>query len=305
MHSPKIAIVLAGLTLAAFRADCAPVENRPVAAPGTQFLQLAEGSIAYDDSGGSGPLVVAIPGMGDLRSEYRRIRPELVRAGYRVVTMDLRGHGESSVPWSNYSAHAVGTDAIALVQQLGAGPAIILGNSFAAGAALWAAHDAPSQVRGVILLGPVLRDLPISWPARVSLWAAFAGPWDVWAWTAYWNSLFPTRKPADQEAVKAALARNLHETGRMAALRAMLQLSKADTTAMLPASRVPALVIMGSKDPDFDDPAAEMQWVIAQIGAQGLLVEGAGHYPHAEMPERITPAVLTFLSGINTPRDPK
>ena len=65
--------------------------------PPTQFLPVAEGHIAYDDTGGCGPLVLAIPGMGDLRSEYRALRPLLQQAGYRVVTMDIRGHGETTV----------------------------------------------------------------------------------------------------------------------------------------------------------------------------------------------------------------
>ena len=60
------------------------------------FLTVGEGRIAYDDTGGDGPLVIAIPDMGDLRSEYRALRPLLQQAGYRVVTMDVRGHGETS-----------------------------------------------------------------------------------------------------------------------------------------------------------------------------------------------------------------
>ena len=101
------------------------------------------GQIAYDDTGGNGPLILAIPGMGDLRSEYRLLRPGLLQAGCRVVTMDVRGAGQTSAQWNDYSAHAVGRDALALLDQLNAGPAIILGNSFAAGSALWAANDDP------------------------------------------------------------------------------------------------------------------------------------------------------------------
>ncbi|MFO7549180.1 MAG: hypothetical protein R6X29_09975, partial [Acidimicrobiia bacterium] len=51
--------------------------------------------LAHDDSGGDGPLVVLLPGAGDLRSEHRFLAPPLVAAGYRVVTADLPGHGES------------------------------------------------------------------------------------------------------------------------------------------------------------------------------------------------------------------
>lgn len=204
-----------------------------------RFLSIGEGQVAYDDTGGGGPLVLAIPGMGDLRSEYRALRPLLRQAGYRVVTMDIRGHGETTARWDDYSAHAVGRDALALMDHLNAGPAVILGNSFAAGSALWAAHDAPAQVRAVVLLGPVVRDGSPSWFAKAAVAIGFAGPWRVSFWLAFWNSLFPSRKPADHANAKAALAMNLREPGRMEALRTMIGLSKADTTAILARSHVP------------------------------------------------------------------
>src|SRR5580698_4067705 len=74
----------------------------------TRQLQIGEGVIAFDDTGGPGTLVIAAPGMGDLRGEYRYLTPYLTAAGYRVVTVDVRGHGESSAVWDDYSARAVG-----------------------------------------------------------------------------------------------------------------------------------------------------------------------------------------------------
>jgi pimeloyl-ACP methyl ester carboxylesterase len=120
----------------------------------------------------------------------------------------------------------------------------------------------------------------------------------VWFWTTYWDSLFPTRKPADQAAVKAALTRNLDEPGRMAALHSMIQLSKADTAAIVPQSRVPALVVMGTRDPDFADAEAEARWPAGQLGAESLIVAGAGHYPHTEMPDRVIPELLSFIGRL-------
>ncbi|MFN4100950.1 MAG: alpha/beta fold hydrolase, partial [Pararhodobacter sp.] len=115
----------------------------------TRFLNHEGGRIAFEDTGGTGPAILAIPGMGDLRSEYRLLRPLLQQAGYRVITMDARGFGESSTQWKDFSARAAGRDALAVLKHLEAGPATILGNSFAAGSALWAAHDAPEMVTGV------------------------------------------------------------------------------------------------------------------------------------------------------------
>jgi pimeloyl-ACP methyl ester carboxylesterase len=280
-----------------------PTFPTPFAVPSeTRFLAVDGGQIAYDDTGGAGPLILAIPGMGDLRSEYRLLRPVLQEAGCRVVTMDVRGHGETSARWVDYSAHAVGRDALALIDHLKAGPAVILGNSFAAGSALWAAHDAPAQVSGVVLLGPIVRDLTVPWFAALALKIGFAGPWRIWFWTTYWNSLFLTRKPADQDQMKAAITKNLRELGRMAALRAMIGLSKADTAAIIPQSQVPALVVMGTRDPDFPDAGAEARWLASELHAESLIIDGAGHYPHTEMPERVAPKLLSFIAETHASR---
>ena len=237
--------------------------------------------------------------MGDLRSEYLLLRPILKNAGYRVVSMDVRGFGETSAQWSDYSAHAVGRDALALIEHLEANSAVILGNSFAAGAALWAAHDAPTRVGGVVLLGPIVRDLKASWFAMLALKLGFAEPWRVWFWTIYWNSLFPTHKPADQGRVKTAIMENLREPGRITALQTKIGLSKADTTAILSRSRVPTLVVMGTLDPDFPDAETEAQWLATQLQAKCLIIDCAGHYPHTEMPERVAPELLTFIAQVH------
>lgn len=264
----------------------------------TQFITIEGGEIAFEDTGGNGPAVLAIPGMGDLRSEYRFLRPALQQAGYRVITMDARGYGETSARWSDYSARAVGRDAVAVLKHLGAGPATIMGNSFAAGSALWAAQDAPEQVNGVVLLGPILRDLEPTFVQKLSLKIGFAGPWRVGFWTMYWDTLFPTSKPADHAQVKAAITQNLREPGRMEALIAMLGLSKSDTAAILEKTKVPALIVMGTRDPDFTDAVEEARMLAGKLEAETMIVDGAGHYPHAELPDQVSPRILSFLGDL-------
>jgi pimeloyl-ACP methyl ester carboxylesterase len=266
----------------------------------TRFLSIGSNRLSYDDTGGTGPLVLAIPGMGDLRSQHRHIRPLLVAAGFRVATMDVRGFGESSAIWDDYSAHAIGRDALALIDHLGATSAVILGNSFAAGSALWAAHDAPERVRGVVLIGPIIRDQKVPAVAKLALNLGFAGPWRTWFWTTYWNSLFPAHKPEDHAQAKIALTRNLREPGRMDALRTMVALSKADTAAILPQTHVPALIVMGTRDPDFPDATIEADQLAHILRAETVLIEGSGHYPHAELPDQVAPRLLSFIGGLSS-----
>jgi pimeloyl-ACP methyl ester carboxylesterase len=62
---------------------------------------------------------------------------------------------------------------------------------------------------------------------------------------------------------------------------------------------------MGDKDPDFKDPAAEARWVADSLRGTYRMVPGAGHYPHAEMPEITAPLVLSFLEKVHEPSQVK
>ena len=62
----------------------------------TQFLDLPGGRLAYDLTGpDDAALVLCVAGMGDRRAAFRFLTPKLVEAGYRVVCLDQRGHGQS------------------------------------------------------------------------------------------------------------------------------------------------------------------------------------------------------------------
>jgi pimeloyl-ACP methyl ester carboxylesterase len=263
----------------------------------TQFLQRPNGIIAFDDSGTTGPLVVQVPGMGDLRHEYRFLTPQLVAAGFCVVSMDIRGHGESSVEWPDYSAAAVGSDIVALDRHLNAESAFIIGTSMAAGSAVWAAAEAPDLIAGQVLIGPFVRDLPGSFVDKVAIKLGMAGPWGVAVWSMFYKSLYPTTPPADLSAYREALKANLREPRRFVALQRMIQASKADCEARLGAVKAPTLVVMGTKDPDFKGPGpeAEATWLTQRLQGTLVMVEGAGHYPHAEMPMQVGPQIIAFL----------
>jgi pimeloyl-ACP methyl ester carboxylesterase len=266
------------------------------AAERTRFLHRKEaGSIAFDDTGGPGRMIIAIPGMGDLRQEYRHIRLPLAQAGFRVVTMDIRGHGESSVAWDDYSAKAVASDALALMSYLRTSSAILMGTSFAAGAAAWAAALAPDRVESIVMLGPILRDPPDSRVQKLATRLMFAGPWRIAGWLAYWGTLFPSRKPADHDAYRTKLRQNLSEPGRIDALKIMLDLSKAETEQILGQVRTPCLALLGRADPDYRDVDAEAAWIADVLGARVEVLSGLGHYPQSESPDLALASIISFL----------
>ena len=260
---------------------------------GTQWLRHQNGQIAYEDSG-AGPLVVCLPSLGDVRAEYRFLAPQLEQAGYRVVLMDLRGVGESSTQWDDLSVAAVGGDLLALIRALDAGPAFVVGTSMGAGAGVWAAVEEPESISGLVLIGPAVHG-DVSAAYRLLFRTLFARPWGPLVWAKYYTTLYPIRKPDDFAEYTAALQSNLRQPGRIEAVLNAMLASKAASEERLPRVAAPAQVIMGSKDPDFKDPEAEARWVAEQLKAEYHMVPGAGHYPHAEMPESTGPLVIDFL----------
>ncbi len=87
----------------------------------TAYLRRPDGSVAYDVAG-DGPLLVLVPGMGDVRASYRFLTPALRNAGYRVACTDLRGHGDSDTTFGAYGGEQTAGDAIALIEELGGLP---------------------------------------------------------------------------------------------------------------------------------------------------------------------------------------
>ena len=226
----------------------------------TEFLELDGGRIAYDVTG-SGPLVVLPPGIGVRRQAYRFLAPMLAQAGYRVANADLRGHGESSMGWPAINNTDVAGDLLALVDHLG-GPAVIVGYSLSGGAATIAAATQPEQVAGIVEINPFTRkprfDLGGLLRIRRYRRCAFllTGTQvfrSLGLWLRYLNLAYPTR-PADYADYIAALAAKLREPGRMAEFQKTFKSTPAGAEAQLPHVRCPALVIMGTLDPDFAHP---------------------------------------------------
>lgn len=264
----------------------------------TKYFQHENGRIAYDERG-EGPLVICSPSLGDVRAEYRFLAPRLAESGFRVVTMDLRGHGESSVEWPDYSEVAIGRDLLALIRHLDAGPALIVGASKSGGAAVWAAAEDPELVAGLILINPFVRSPMPAWQAKLMFTPLFSGPWGPWVWVKYYQSLYPTAQPEDFSEYLTRLKANLKQPGRMKALLRTMLAPAGESQKRLERVSSPAMVIMGSRDPDFKDPAAEGQWIAEQMDGEFRLVEDAGHYPHAEMPDKTADLVVPFAQKVH------
>jgi pimeloyl-ACP methyl ester carboxylesterase len=260
------------------------------------WLEVEGGRVAYEVSG-EGPLVVCVPGMGDVRGVFRHTVPALVEAGYRVAVMDLRGHGDSDATFTEYGDPAVARDLLALIDRLG-GPAIVVGSSLGASVAVLAAVERPAAISAFVLLGAFVRG-NITGFTRVMLKVLLSKPWGPPFWKMYYKKFYPGRPPADLREHIDAIGRSMAKPGHWPAFLRTAFHGHDESAAVVGRVRdVPALVVVGDKDPDWPDPVAESRWVAETLHGELVVVPGAGHYPMAEYPEIVNPAVVAFLGRV-------
>lgn len=267
-----------------------------------RYLTRPEGRLAYTDTG-SGPLVVAVPGMGDLRSTYDDVVPALVAAGHRVVVADLRGHGDSDTTFTTHGDVATGTDLVALVEHLDAGPAVLMGSSMGGSAAVWAAAERPELVRGLVLLAPHLRETASPAQARtyrLLYRTLFARPWGAAAWASLYTSMFAKgRKGARHAEHVARIRRSMSDASHLRSFRDLAgALDHSVIEPLVAEVQAPSLVVVGELDPDYKDAGAELARMGGALDGATLLLPGVGHYPQHQAPEVVTPAVLDFLATL-------
>jgi pimeloyl-ACP methyl ester carboxylesterase len=262
----------------------------------TSYLTRPEGRIGYDVAG-DGPLVVLVPGMGDLRSTYRFLAPAIRDRGYRVASTDLRGHGDSDVGFAEYGDEATAGDIIALILELG-GPAVIVGNSMGAGAAAIVAAQRPELVAGLVLVGPFVRNGDTTAVQRLLLRVAMATPWAASAWKSYLPKLYVGRRPADFDDHRRQVVASLRRPGYAKAFSRTTRTDHDAAEARLADVDTPVLVVMGECDPDFPDPRAEADWIAEALRGEVAMVPEAGHYPQSQQPELTTGAIVPFLSRV-------
>ncbi|WP_032377650.1 alpha/beta fold hydrolase [Rhodococcoides fascians] len=269
-----------------------------------ESLAIGNNTLAYDLTG-DGPLVVLAHGIGDSRHAYRFLAPALVEAGYRVANLDIRGCGESSLGWDGYRRTDIAGDLVALVRHLG-GPAVIIGHSISGGAATIAAATAPELIVGLVELAPFTRAVTYSFGASLTnkqyrsatvLLGRTVMTGSLTAWQKYLDRAYPI-KPADWDDELARIGTVLREPGRMKALQSMCNSAPTDAGAQLGNVHCPVLVVEGSADPDFADPRAEGDRIAADLPTgigEVIVLDGVGHYPHAQAPNELLAVALPFL----------
>lgn len=241
-------------------------------------------------SAGERPLIVCLPGMGDLRSGYRHLVPLLTAEGFRVALVDLPGHGDSAagaVP----SQRRIAAHVVEIVRALG-GRAIVVGHSYTPDSALLATQLAPELVVGAVCIGP-WAGAPVTRGVGALLASTVAR--SPLLWGVFLRSLHRIR-PADLDEHVLAIRRSLRRPNGTATIVRMAGGAGKDAIDARDTQVAPTIVVMGERDPDFRDPLAEAEAFASPFGGDVRMVPGAGHYPHAETPATVAELIIELAA---------
>ena len=108
--------------------------------------------VAADSFGDSGPLVFLQHGGGQTRHAWKGAGQDLAAAGYRAVSLDARGHGDSDwAPDGDYSTEALVADLVAVIDHFGEEP-ILVGASMGGGTSLTAVGEGDVTAKALVLV---------------------------------------------------------------------------------------------------------------------------------------------------------
>lgn len=213
---------------------------------------------------------------------------------FRVLRVDIRGHGRSPVPPGPYTLAELGGDLVALLDRLQIERANLCGLSIGAMISLWVAAHAPGRVDRLIACCTSARFAPEAAAAyrerAARVRAEGLEPIADGVLARWFTPAFAAHQPQTVAALRAGLVATPPE-GYAGCCEALADL---DLHPALPAVQAPTLVLAGEEDqatpPEHGRAIAE-----AIPGAELKLVPGAAHLASVERAELVCALILRFL----------
>ncbi len=243
------------------------------------------------DFGGEGLAVLLLHGLAGTAREWDDTAAWLTGT-HRVVALDQRGHGRSERRPADVSPAAFVADAVAVIEQLGLAPVVLIGQSLGGHTAFLVAAERPDLARGLVV-------------AEASPTSEAPGTAEeigrmLSAWPAEFTSIEAAQEFFGGDTARArAWARNLDGLRPAFDVDVMVQALRAAADARWDDWRrvgAPTLVIRGEEGELSEREAGEMAKTVRE--AEVVTVPG-GHDVHLDAPAAWRKAVLDFLADLS------
>ncbi len=284
----RFSVVLVAVTL------LTPIGRDSVDAQGvrktTDVANSADGiRIVYETSGEGTPALVFVHGWSCDRS-YWAGQLQAFSQQYKVVAVDLAGHGDSGLGREAWTMAAFGDDVAAVVERLGLRRVILIGHSMGGDVIVEAARRLPSRVRGLVWVDVYKQLQTHRSPEQIQTFMSpFRGDF-VEKTRAFVRGMFPSS--ADQSLVER-VATDMSSAPPAVALGAMESAISFDREIPRALQELQLRVVAINPDSPATDIAS-----MKRHGVDVVLMSGVGHFPMMEDPERFNRLLGTAIEKI-------
>lgn len=263
--------------------------------PSPHSLELADGAtLAYETFGQGETTVVMLHCWGCNRQFWRHQVAPLVEAGYRVVTLDLPGHGDAGRQRDQWRVGAYAHDVERLVNELDLRHIVLVGHSMGGPVAAMSAPLLDERLLGIVCVD-TLHDAEFEWPEDLSdrmaqrFEADMAGALD-----GFLAQMFP---PGTDPGLIDWVREQALAADSEALVALMRDFGNLDQVAMLDAVQVPVRCINALPEDGRGMPT-DVETNRRYADFDVVLMNNVGHYPQLEAPERFNRNLLDLLAEL-------
>ncbi len=286
----------------------------------TGYVERDGVKVGYEVFGTAGPTVLLMPTWSIVHSRHWKLQVPYLARRARVVTFDARGNGRSDRPTTSaaYASSEIVADALAILDEVGAGRVVVAGGSRGGGYALELAATAPDRVAALALFAPRVPFLtaPTSDDRAQQdsrFHRRFEDPkgWDLYTAHA-WREHYPEflefffgqvlSEPHSTKPIEDCVGWGLETDGETLCLiheATFLAVDRASCHALLSRVSCPSVIVHG--DDDRIIPLDVGRELAKLIGAELVVIEGGGHLPQVKDPVKVN-ALLGQLLDRFAPR---
>ena len=250
---------------------------------------------------GDGPPVVLLHGLTATRRYVTMGSKALPRAGYRAVSYDARGHGESSPARETaaYEYRDLVDDLGAVLDSIGSDRVALAGASMGAHTAVAFALAFPERVAGLVLITPAYTGVPREDSDDLATWDRLADGLASGGVDGFLDAYDPAVDDRYRETVltvvRQRLERHLHPDAVADALRVVPRSLAFEGLEELEAIEAPALVVASRDEADPGHPYAVGEAWAERLPNGRLVTEEEGKSPLAWQGARLSKEIAGFL----------
>ncbi len=261
----------------------------------TGFVHTADYTVQYSELG-KGPALVFLHGY----LESLNIWTSFIKAlpgGFRVVSIDLPGHGQSGIPGPVSAMEEMARSVVAVLDHLEIQKSFVVGHSMGGYTALAMLEHHPERLRGISLFHshPLADSAAVIEKRNREIRIVEQGHSNLLVQQNIPNmfaedtlALFKKELHFTQR-----IARQTTDAGIIAAIRGLM--ARPDRSAVLAAAQVPCLQIIGKKDKYISFEEVSMRTLLP-AGSERLILEHSGHMGFFEEKQTAAAGILKFLN---------